>query len=273
MTNSEAASTAEDAAAAVENHPAMRAMVKVGLIAYGLVHVLVGWIALQVAWGGDQEQADQKGALEQLASTPVGTPLLWVLATGLFALALWQLTQVLWGHRDKGSSRERLARRGGSAARVVVYAGLAVAAVKMALGASSSSTDAKQQGLTARLMGAPLGRIAVAVIGLVVIGVGIFSIVKGVRKSFTRDLGQSATEPLLRLGQAGYLAKGAAIGAIGGLFVWSAATYDPKKAGGLDAALRTVAAAPVGPYLLTLIAVGLLCFGIYCFFWARNPQH
>ncbi len=76
MTKSPAASTAEDTAAAVDNHPAMRAMVKTGLVAYGLVHLLVGWIVLQVAWGGDRERVDQHGALDQVARTPVGTPLL-----------------------------------------------------------------------------------------------------------------------------------------------------------------------------------------------------
>lgn len=266
-----AKSTAGSTARSVQQHPAMRALITIGLISYGVVHLLVGWIALQVAWGGDDQQADQQGALRELAQTPVGTPLLWVLAVGLFALVLWQLTQAGWGygHTDGG---QRLAKRLASAGKAVVYAGLGVAALQVALGSGSSSGDSKQEGMTARLMSAPAGRVLVVAVGLAIIAVGVFTIVKGVRKKFTEDLGQAVSEKVLRLGQVGYVAKGTVIGVVGGLFVWSALSYDPAKAGGLDDALRTVAGAPVGPYLLTVIALGLVCFGIYCFFWARNPR-
>ena len=59
---------------------------------------------------------------------------------------------------------------------------------------------------------------------------------------------------------------------VGGLFGWAAITYDAEKAGGLDDALRTVNDAPFGSVLLTLMALGLICFGVYCFFWARHPK-
>jgi len=267
-----AKSTASKTARSVQQHPAMRALITIGLIAYGIVHLVVGWIALQVAWGGDNQQADQQGALRELAQTPVGTPLLWVLAVGLFALALWQLTQAVWGQTDEDDDKKRALGRARSAAKTVVYVALGVAAIRVAVGSGSASGNAKSQGMTARLMSAPMGRVLVIAVGLVIIGVGVSAIVKGVKKSFTKDLGQSVPEPVLRFGQLGYIAKGAAIGVVGGLFVWAGLSYDPAKAGGLDEALRTVATAPVGPYLLTAMAIGFICFGIYCFFWARNPR-
>lgn len=75
-----------------------------------------------------------------------------------------------------------------------------------------------------------------------------------------------------RLGQVGYISKGVAMAVVGGLFGWAALTYDPSKAGGLDDALRTINSAPLGSVLLTVVALGLACFGVFCFFWARHPK-
>ena len=79
-----------DAVEQAAHSDALEHLARVGLIAYGLVHVLIGWLAVQLAWfGGSGESADQSGALATLAESPFGGPLLWVLGLGLFALALW----------------------------------------------------------------------------------------------------------------------------------------------------------------------------------------
>ena len=75
------------------------------------------------------------------------------------------------------------------------------------------------------------------------------------------------------LGRAGYIAKGIALGIVGVLFGWAAISYDPEKAGGLDTALRTLREQPGGPLLLTAVALGIACFGVYCFVWSRNAKH
>jgi len=77
---------------------------------------------------------------------------------------------------------------------------------------------------------------------------------------------------VVRLGQIGYLVKGVAFAIVGGLFGWAAITYDPEKAGGLDDALRTVDGAPFAAGLLTLMALGLACFGVYCFCLGAAPE-
>src|SRR4051794_8528283 len=70
-------------------------LARVGLVAYGVVHLLIAWLALQLAWGGGGGEADQSGAMSTLAEKPFGKPLLWVLAIGLLALAVWQLAELL----------------------------------------------------------------------------------------------------------------------------------------------------------------------------------
>jgi hypothetical protein len=248
-------------------------LVRLGLVAYGVVHLLVAWLALQLAFGDHSGPANQQGALHALARQPLGTPLLWLVAIGFFALAVWQVTEVFWGHVREDNPK-RAFKRLGSAGKAVVYAAIGVSAIKIAVGAGSTS---KSQALTARIMSAPFGRLLVAVIGVVIIVVAVLHFKRGVTASFTKDLKGSAISgssgtAVLRLGQIGYVAKGVAFAVLGSLFIWAAWTYDAKKTGSLDAALNTLLQAGVGPWLLVLVALGIGCFGLYCFAWAKDAE-
>ncbi|MGS0685210.1 DUF1206 domain-containing protein [Nakamurella sp. GG22] len=271
-----AADSAEDAGQEAMASRPFRILLTVGLIAYGIVHVLIGWIALQLAWsgltGGDGGgEASQQGALAEIAAQPFGAVLLWIIAVGLLAMTIWQIVEAIWGHRDRPEGWKRIRKRLGSAGRAVAYATIGIAAVRIVLGSSGSSGN-KEEGWTARLLSAPFGRILVIAVAVAIIVLGVRLIRRGVKKKFTEDLAGGVSQGVVRLGQAGYIAKGIAFVIVGGLFGWAAVTYDPEKAGGLDEALRTVNGAPFGSVLLTLLALGLVCFGVYCFVWARHPR-
>lgn len=269
------ADSAEQTGQQTLNSGGFRVLLTVGLIAYGLVHLLIGWIALGIAWvgitgtGSDQE-ASQQGALNEVAGQPFGAAVLWIVAIGLIALALWQFVEAIWGHRDRPVGIKRIRKRLGSAGRCFAYALLAVASFSTLRGDSGSGES--EEGWTARLLAQPFGRIAVGVVALAIVILGVRLIRRGVKKKFTEDLAGGVRRSVIKLGQAGYIAKGIAFAIVGGLFGWAAVTYDPEKAGGLDDALRTVNGAPFGAALLTAMALGLMCFGVYCFFWARNPR-
>ncbi|MCF6509761.1 DUF1206 domain-containing protein [Blastococcus sp. MG754426] len=268
------------AAGRAGNSDALEHLARVGLVAYGLVHLLIAWLALQLAWGRAGQEADQSGALATLAQQPLGTPLLWVLAVGLVALALWQAAEILrWRHgwSASGEARKRAVEKTvKAAAKAVVYAALAVLAIRFATGGGQSGGGSQQQA-TAGVFGWPAGRWLVGAAGLVVVGVAVYLVHKGVTKRFLKEIdlsgcSTSARRLVTRLGQVGFPAKGVALGLVGGLLVWAAVTFDPAKASGLDGALHTVLTAPAGPVLLTLIAVGIAAFGAYCFVRARYPE-
>lgn len=272
--------TATGAAGRAGNSDALENLARVGLIAYGVVHLLIAWLALQLAWGGGGQSADQSGAMETVASSPVGKPLLWVLGIGLVALALWQIAEVLrWrsGWSATGEARKRAVTKTVKAvAKAVVYAALAFTAFRFATG-NGSSSSAQQQQAAAGVFGWPGGRWLVGLLGLVVIGVGVHHVLKGVKKSFLKEIDLASAPPaaertVTRLGQIGYPAKGVALAVVGALFVWAAVTFDPAKASGLDGALRTVLDAPFGKALLTLVALGIAAFGAFCFVRARYPE-
>jgi Domain of Unknown Function (DUF1206) len=256
--------------AEVRQSRSYHALIGLGLASYGLLHLVLAWLAIQlVLW--KRGNASSEGALSQLGKQPLGSVLLWVMAIGLFTLTIWQALEATIG-RDQPSRDGRMRRRITSAGRAIVYLVLGVLAVGIAMGAASGSGKG-QEALSAKLMAAPFGRVLVAGIGAVVIGVGIAQIVKGVRQTFTEDLDRGVPPGVRRLGTVGYCAKGVALTIIGGLFVWAAVTYDPEKAGGMDAALGTIRAQPFGAVLLMIMAIGLACFGVYCFFWARMARY
>ncbi len=258
----------------VENSRAFDVLVTVGLLAYGVVHLLVAFIALQLAFTGTSKQASQKGAFAEMAANPVGDVLLWVTAAGLFALALWQIFEAAWGHRDIEQGHKRTLKRLGSVAKAVIYLAVGVSAVSTAAGSSSSRSNSNnsEKTLTGKLMGTPPGRILIIVIGIVVIVVAARLVFKGVKKKFTEDLACGVGAGVIRLGQVGYIAKGVALAIVGVLFIVAAVTFDPQKAGGLDTALRTLRQQSFGPVLLALTALGWACFGLFCFAWSRRVK-
>ncbi|GEN80165.1 DUF1206 domain-containing protein [Actinotalea fermentans] len=248
----------------VRGRPAFQRGARLGYAANGVLNLAIGWLALQVAWGAGSEEASATGALRTLAGTPVGGFLLWVLLVGFALLGLWQLTTALLG----GRTGERLKAAG----KGVVYLALAVAAygvVDQGGSGSSGSGGSSEAGWTADLMAQPLGRLLVAAVGAGVIAVGAYHVHKGWTRTFLRDLREHPGPWVVRAGRLGYVARGVAFGVVGGLFVAAAATADPDRAQGLDGALQTLRDAPFGQWLLTIVALGFVAYGVYSFVRAR----
>ena len=249
---------------------------RVGMACYGLVHLVLAYLALQVAFGSG-EQADQKGALQEIGSTAFGQVLLWVLALGLVAFGLWQFMMAAVGYTwVSGGKRTR--KRIGAGARGAVVIALGFSAFKIATGSGSGgSSNQTQQEFTAKLLQLPFGPALVVIAAAAVLGVAIAAVVKGVKKKFLEDLDMSDLPGKTKrwvgwLGTAGYVAKGVVFAIVAILLAIAGFNADPGKAGGLDAALKTLAAQPFGTALLTVVALGLAAFGAYCFgaAWAHK---
>jgi Domain of Unknown Function (DUF1206) len=250
-------------------HPVVRALGRVGLAAYGLVHLMLAGLLVQVAFG-DRERVDKKGALAALAETGPGVLLLWIITVGLAALVVWQLGEAIWGH-DGIPGGLRTLRTLINLAEAALFGVLAYSAASIA--AAGGSPSAKKPFALA-VFELPAGRFLVGLAGVVVVVGSAFAVRRGITRGFLRDLdlrgaGLNRSNLVTRIGQYGWAALGVAYGIPGVLFVVAATTYDPDVPTGLDAGLQALADEPYGPFLLVLLALGLIAFGVYCFFDAR----
>ena len=267
-----AARSAESAAEQVAEHPVLEALARAGFVVSGLVHVLIGGIALGLATGSRGGEADQSGALRAVASAPGGAVLLAVGGVAMAALALWHVAEAWFGARQERETTDIVKHVARTLGKAVVYAALAVTALRFAVGGSSSS-EQQTDSMTSTLMASPGGRLLVGVLALVIIAIGGYHVVAGVTRRFEKELeghrGRQVSRAVTVSGVAGYVAKGVALLAVGALFGWAAITADPDKAGGLDAALSTMASLPAGTVLLALVGVGLILFGVFSILRSR----
>ena len=247
------------------DHPVLEWLAKVGTAIYGVLYVVVGWLALQIAFGEPAGKASGSGALHEIAQQPFGEVLLWCACVGFAALVVWKAGEAVGGHEDRDGG-ERVASRLGSAAKGLVFAVFAVLSFKTVTGSSGGGKS--EEGYTAQLMQLPLGPAIVVAVGLGIVGYGAYSIYKGVSDKWkeslepegsTGDIGTAVTI----LARIGHPSRGFAFGVIGGLFVWAGFTHDAEKSGGLDQALLKLRDAPFGQVLLVAVAIGLACYGIF----------
>ena len=255
------------------NSKALRWLARAGLAARGAMYIIVGWIAVQVAFGHSGQQADKTGALQEVGATPVGGVLLWLLVIGFIGMALWRLSEAAYGR--PGSGEQKTSQRLAALGRAVVYAVIAYSVLEFAMGTGGQQSSDKQSvDLTATLLKYPGGQVLVVVIGLALVGGGAYLAYSAWQEKFRKDLelGQlpgGARRIVEWLGKFGGLARGAVFITVGIFLVVAAVQARPQQAKGVDSALRTLASTPLGPWLLVLVAIGLIMFGLFSFCEAK----
>ncbi len=262
---------AEQHAKAAVRHPLLEHLTRAGFVGYGVTHLLLAWVALQIALQRPSTDADQSGALGLLAAGGFGRVLLVLIAIGFVAMTLWQVLTAAVGHREFSGGR-RLFERVASAGRAILYAYFGWTAWKVFKGAAAGG-DQQQQSVS-DLLTRPNGQTIVSLAGIVLAIFGVGLAVYGWKEEFLHHLSTGKMSPEARkttrwLGITGYVAKGVAYGVAGVLLLMAARSYDPAKARGLDTALRTLAAQPYGGLLLTVVAAGLAAFGVFCVLQSR----
>jgi len=263
--------TPRDAAREAQDSPVFEILARIGYIVLGIVHIVIGVITISTVTGGGGE-ADPGGALEKIRDTPIGVLLLWVIAIGLLALAIWQITEAVlerspdpkkkWGYRLK------------YVGTAVVYLAIAWTALVYAFGGESDSSEASQS-LSAQLLSTPAGGFVLGLIGLVVGGVGVAFIIRGVTRGFKKHLAlpdEPVQTGIVTFGVVGYVAKGIAVTIAGALFVIAAVTHNPERAGWLDGALDALGTLPFGDVLLWVVGTGLATYGLFCFARSRYAK-
>ncbi|HOF63622.1 MAG TPA: DUF1206 domain-containing protein [Dermatophilaceae bacterium] len=271
MAESEITETVRD----IGGHPIVENGARVGYAVNGLVHVLIAWLALQLARGPqlvaqgpvpgapNAEGADQSGAFATLAATGVGKVSLIIGVGGFALLALWELSEAI--------IRRDLGRRVKSGSKALLYLTLAWSCLSFVRGAGSSS-KAQTVDITAQLMDRPLGQALVALVGAVILGIAGYHVYKGVKKRFLHDLREHPGRWAVVAGQFGYVAKGIALALVAGVFFAAAKHGNAAESTGLDGGLRMLMELPAGRLPLIVIALGFASYAVYSAARARYAR-
>jgi hypothetical protein len=232
--------------------PVAQFLARMGLTARGVIYILIGWVAVLVALGQSSQEADQRGALELLASKPYGLVSLWRLSDAAFGVTA-----------EPPGAGPRLKSLG----RAVLYAGFAYLTFDVISGTRHSQSR-QQQDMTATAMGNTVGRWLVGIVGLAVVIIGLVVVSEGARRKFMKYLRTWEMSPRTRrvielLGMIGTIARGLVFTLAGVLVISAAVTHKASQSGGIDKALLTLRNQPLGEFLMLLAALGLAVFGIY----------
>jgi hypothetical protein len=247
-----------------------------GLVAKGLSFGLVGALAIGLAVGSGGKATSREGALAQLAHHAFGKVVLGALALGFAAYAFWRFVQAYAERPDDEDGQAKVwGKRLGYIGRGVIYAGLTFTTLKILFGSGAGgSQDERANKSTAVVLGWPAGRWLIVAAGIVVVGVGLWNLYRGVARKFDDKWRVGRLSPAVRkwgtrAGVVGHVARFVVFGLVGVFLVKAAIDYKPNDAIGIDGALQKLAHASYGPYLLGLTAAGLVAYGVYCLVDAR----
>ena len=261
----------EQAGRKAERSETVDNLVRYGLVVYCFLHIMVAWLAVELALGRSKGKVSSQGAFQQLAQDTIGKVVLVAVAAGLFLMVVWQGLEAAFGHADREGWGLWL-RRFRSGATAVIYVFLGVQATMTVFGGSSSGGGSS---MTAKVMDMTGGQALITVVGLVVFGVGVgmcwHSLSGGYADNLSAEGRRGDTGRVYLLaGRIGYFSKGIGSCLVGSIICYAAITHDPKQSGGLDQAVHDLVHWPAGSPILSLIAAGIACYGLFCLARSRH---
>lgn len=269
--------TPADLLATVPNAPAagIKLLARLGFATIGIVYVLMGALALLAA-SGQQAGAhtDKQEAVQHLQNLPGGRGLLGLMALGLLGYILWRFTQAIRDTENKGSGAKGLGIRLWYVISGLFYSGLALYAGRLALQGRAAPGGDASRSLTATVLQWPGGDWLIILVGVVVIGAGVFQFYRAYSGQFQKDVNASRLpagqqQLVYRTGQVGFTARGVVLGIIGYFFVQAGQQSRAGAVGSTDEAFDLLAT--MGPVVLGVVAAGLMAFGMYMLVQAKYP--
>ena len=258
-----------------EVRPWVKRFVRVGYAAKGVIYLLIGVLALQLALGEGGRVTDASGVLRTIVRQPFGYALLLILALGILAYAGWEIAEGVFDTRRKGSDAKAWMSRSMTVVKALVYGAMGFEAMRLVFGRTTRSQGADDYARTT--MGFPLGDILLALVGIGIAAYGIRQIWQAWRFQLDDDLDRSQLRQdgagwVLSVGRWGIGARGVIFALTGVALMRAGFDRRPSAAGGMSESLSTVLSQPNGHWLLAAVAAGLVCFGFFQLLHARYAR-
>jgi hypothetical protein len=247
---------------------------RAGYAAKAFLYLVVGGVAARAGFVGGEQPVGSKGALHEVSHHGWGSVMLILIGVGLSLFAIYKAVEAFADPRLKGRGAKNIGKRIGKFGSAIIHGALAFAAFQTLMGQRTAADGEQQQHWTARLMAQPAGELLVGAVGVAVIGYGLFQLVKAYKADIWKHLDiwrmGGVTRQFARVsGRAGYAARGIVLGIIGAFLVYAGVTHDPSQSQGVPGALRTLESTAFGPWVLGVVAIGLLAYAVFCAVRAR----
>lgn len=251
-------------------------IMRFGYIIRGILYIVVGLLSVQLALGLGGRTADKDTAISAIARQPFGQALLVLVAVGLVGYSLWGFTRAILDPLGKGTSPGGIARRIGYVVSGLSYGALLIPTIQHLAGAVRGESNGTKD-VTAWLLAQPFGPWLVIMAGLIAIGGGMGQMYEafkaGFKKDFkTREMTQEEMDWAVRAGRLGHAARGVVFGLTGFFLVQAGLHTNASEAKDLDGVLASILDQRYGPWLLGVVALGLISFGIFSMLAARWMQ-
>jgi hypothetical protein len=251
-----------------EAKPWMRRFARFGYIAKGLVYGIVGVLAALAAFGPKGNTTGTSGALQSISEMPFGEAALWIIGIGLIGYILWDFIKAIKDPENEGTDAKGLIKRTGYFISGLIYTNLAFGAIKLASNTGSAGSGNSEKTISAKLMEQPFGVWLVGLVGAIIIGYGVYELYSGAKEKFmskfkTYEMNDKERKIARLSGKIGLISRGIVLSMVGFFFIRTAYTHNPNESKGLGGALTELASQPFGQFLLAIVAVGLILYGIY----------
>jgi hypothetical protein len=270
----EAKNRIEQIASLVVASPWMERLFRLGYVAKGVVYAIIGWLAASTVFGSGGRTTGTRGALRSLVNRPFGRVLLGFVAIGLSGYVLWRFVQAIMDTENQGTDAKGIIQRLSYAGNGSIYAGLAITAVQIIMGEVDFDNGYGSRDWTALLLAQPFGQWLVGTGGTLVIGVGFYVFYQAYTAKFCRkfklsEMSDTEKTWATRIGRFGLAARGVVYSIIGFFLIQAARQAKSKQVRGLEGALDLLARQPYGRWLLGIVAIGLIAYGLYYMVQAR----
>ncbi len=250
-------------------------MARAGFIAKGVVYGIIGVLTFKAAFDMGGQKAGQMQVLEFLEKQTFGNILLILMALGLACYAAWRFIQSIKDPENIGDDKKGTAKRIGFFCSGLLYLGFGVLAAIKAFGSTGGSSGSSGSAQQSSFLASETGLWIIGIVGAGIIIAGIFQFVKAYKNDYYKKLGlaalgdQKKRESVKKTAEFGLSARGVILVIIGFFAIKAAVNSNPSEIKTTQEAFAFLQDSSYGPWLMGIVAAGLVAYAVYMFLMAK----
>ncbi|WP_037374119.1 DUF1206 domain-containing protein [Salinimicrobium xinjiangense] len=253
----------------------IKKMARTGFVAKGVVYGIIGVLTFKAAFDMGGQKAGQMQVLEFLEKQTFGNILLILIAIGLACYAAWRFVQSVKDPENIGDDSKGKAKRVAFFFSGLLYLGFGVLAALKAFGSGGGSSGSSGSAQNSSFLASETGLWIIGIVGAGIIIAGIFQFVKAYKNDYQKKFNlsslddQKKRESIEKTAKFGLSARGVILLIIGYFAIQAAIDSNPSEIKSTREAFSFIQESAYGPWLMGLVAAGLVAYAIYMFLMAK----